>query len=85
MLTAKIKPIQLIVIRKEVNERNKIFLFDLKIEKNSLVLPFIVIMITKNTNDQKPRCSATSKAGINLISLKNNGCGTPQKIEARKV
>ena len=85
MLTAKIKPVQLIVIRIAVIDKNKIFFADLKISKNSLIFPDIIITINKNINDQKPRWKATSIAGTNLISLKNKGWGSPQNIEAKTV
>ena len=85
MLTAKINPVQFIVIRMAVSDKNKIFLVDWKILKNSLIFPVDIIMNSRNIKDQKPLWKDTSIAGINLISLKNSGCGIPQKSEARTV
>ena len=85
MLTAKIKPVQFIVISKPVNDRNKIFFEDFNIYKKSLIFPVAIIIIDKKTNDQRPRWNAISIAGTNLISLKNNGWGNPQNIDAKTV
>ena len=41
--------------------------------------------MNKKINDQSPLWKATSMAGINLISLKNKGWGSPQKTDAKIV
>ena len=54
MLTAKIKPVQLIVISMEENDKIIIFLYDLNMNIKSLILPIEVIIINKKIKDQKP-------------------------------
>ena len=85
MLTARINPVQFVDINKALHDRNIIFLVDLKISKNSLILPKKTITINKKIKDHKPLWIATSNAGINLISLKNKGWGIPQNNEAMQV
>ena len=85
MLTARIKPVQFIVIKIAVIDNTKIFLLDRNIKKNSLIFPKKVIIINKNIKDHNPRWMATSIAGINFISLKNKGWGRPQNNEAKEV
>ena len=85
MLTAKIKPVQLIVISMEENDKIIIFLYDLNMNIKSLILPIEVIIINKKIKDQKPLWKAISTAGTNFILLKNSGWGIPQKIVAKKV
>ena len=85
MLTAKIKQVQLIVIRDALSDKNNIFFLDLKITKKLLIFPLKFIIINKNINDHKPLWKTISIEGTNLISLKNKGWGSPQNTEAKTV
>ena len=85
MLTAKIKPIQLIKIKIAVKDKNKIFLYELNISKKSLNLFKIIVIINKNIKDHNPLWIATSIGEICFISLKTKGWGKPQNNEAKQV
>ena len=85
MLTEIINPIQLVEIKIAEIDSIKIFLKERKIAKNSLIFPKKIIIKKSRINDHNPRWLAISKAGIYLISLKINGCGIPQNVEAKQV
>ena len=85
MLTAKIKPVQLVVMSRAVIVKIIIFFFDLnnfiksfKLLKNNKIKKSII-------NDHIPLWKATSIGGTYLISLKINGWGMPQKTEAKQI
>ena len=85
MLTAKIKPVQFIKINDAVKVSINNFLYDLKIKKNSFVLLKDIKIKDNKRKDHNPLCIATSTGGTYLISLKINGWGIPQNIDAIQV
>ena len=85
ILTAKINPVQFIVINEAVIDKIIIFFFELNISIKSLILTKDNNIKQRNINDHKPLWKATSKGGTYFISLKINGCGIPQKTEAMQI
>ena len=76
------KPNQLVAINKEVIVNMIIFFDDWNSLKKSLISLKMISDKKSTKKDHRPLCIATSKDGINLISLKKSGWGMPHQIAA---